>query len=444
MDMVALIEKKRDGKVLSEEEIKQLIEAYTKGSIPDYQMSAWLMAVYIRGMTEEEVTALTLAMMHSGDQLDLSSIKGIKVDKHSTGGVGDTTSLILGPLVASLGLPVAKMSGRGLGHTGGTIDKLEAIPGFHVDLSEEDFKEQVNRDGLAIIGQTGEITPADKKIYALRDVTGTVGSLPLIAASIMSKKLAAGSDAICLDVKVGSGAFMKTSEEAEKLAETMVAIGHRAGRRTMAVISDMSQPLGRAIGNALEVEEAIETLQGRGPDDLTELVLTLASQMLLMGEKAKDLSQARSMLIEQLKNGQAYASFKTFVKDQGGIAELCDSYHQLIKVKEKRDVLSPKAGFIMSMDAEHIGLQAMHLGAGRAKKEEKIDPYVGLVLHRKIGDWVNVGDRLCTIYSNHHEENIETIEEEILASLSIGPELRVPALIHGVVGDAFSGKTSKV
>ncbi|MDN3438915.1 pyrimidine-nucleoside phosphorylase [Planococcus sp. APC 3900] len=403
MRMVDLIEKKRDGHELSTEEIKFVITGYTSGDIADYQMSAFLMAVYFQNMTERERADLTLAMAESGDQIDLSAIDGIKVDKHSTGGVGDTTTLVLGPLVAACGVPVAKMSGRGLGHTGGTIDKLEAIDGFHVELSTEDFIKQVNDHKLAVIGQSGNLTPADKKMYALRDVTGTVNSIPLIASSIMSKKIAAGADAIVLDVKTGEGAFMKTPEDAKELAHAMVGIGNATGRKTMAIISDMSQPLGFAIGNALEVKEAIETLQGKGPEDLTELCMVLGSQMVVVGGKAETLEEARTMLEQVIENGQALEVFKQFIKDQGGNPAVVDDVTLLPQAEFVTEVPSKEEGYISFMEADEIGTAAMVLGAGRATKESEIDLAVGIVLHKKVGDFVKAGESIATIYSNVKE-----------------------------------------
>lgn len=403
MRMVDLIEKKRDGQELSTEEIKFVITGYTTGDIADYQMSAFLMAVYFQNMTERERADLTLAMAESGDQIDLSAIDGIKVDKHSTGGVGDTTTLVLGPLVAACGVPVAKMSGRGLGHTGGTIDKLEAIDGFHVELSTEDFIKQVNDHKLAVIGQSGNLTPADKKMYALRDVTGTVNSIPLIASSIMSKKIAAGADAIVLDVKTGEGAFMKTPEDAKELAHAMVGIGNATGRKTMAIISDMSQPLGFAIGNALEVKEAIETLQGKGPEDLTELCMVLGSQMVVVGGKAETLEEARVMLEQVIENGQALDIFKQFIKDQGGNPAVVDDVTLLPQAEFVTEVHSKEEGYISFMEADEIGTAAMVLGAGRATKESEIDLAVGIVLHKKVGDFVKAGESIATIYSNTKE-----------------------------------------
>lgn len=403
MRMVDLIEKKRDGFELSTEEIQHIVTGYTAGDIPDYQMSAFLMAIYFKDMTDRERADLTLAMAGSGDQIDLSAIEGIKVDKHSTGGVGDTTTLVLGPLVAACGVPVAKMSGRGLGHTGGTIDKLEAIEGFHVELSTEEFIKQVNDIKLAVIGQSGNLTPADKKLYALRDVTATVNSIPLIASSIMSKKIAAGADAIVLDVKTGEGAFMKTAEDAKELAHAMVGIGNATGRKTMAIISDMSQPLGFAIGNALEVKEAIETLQGNGPEDLTELCLVLGSQMVVVGGKAETLEEARAMLEEVIANGEALEVMKQFIKNQGGNPAIVDNANLLPQAKYINEIPSEKEGYISFMEADEIGTAAMVLGAGRATKESEIDLAVGIVLNKKVGDFVKKGESIATIYSNTEE-----------------------------------------
>ena len=403
MRMVDLIEKKRDGFELSTKEIQYIITGYTAGDIPDYQMSAFLMAIYFKNMTDRERADLTMAMAGSGDQIDLSAIEGIKVDKHSTGGVGDTTTLVLGPLVAACGVPVAKMSGRGLGHTGGTIDKLEAIEGFHVELSTEDFIKQVNDIKLAVIGQSGNLTPADKKLYALRDVTATVNSIPLIASSIMSKKIAAGADAIVLDVKTGEGAFMKTAEDAKELAHAMVGIGNATGRKTMAIISDMSQPLGFAIGNALEVKEAIETLQGNGPEDLTELCLVLGSQMVVVGGKAETLEEARAMLEEVIANGEALKILKQFIENQGGNPAIVDDVSLLPQAKFVNEVPSEQEGYISFVEADEIGTAAMVLGAGRATKESEIDLAVGIVLKKKVGDFVKKGESIATVYSNTEE-----------------------------------------
>ncbi|ADU94694.1 pyrimidine-nucleoside phosphorylase [Geobacillus sp. Y412MC52] len=432
MRMVDLIAKKRDGKALTKEEIEWIVRGYTNGDIPDYQMSALAMAIYFRGMTEEETAALTMAMVHSGEMLDLSSIRGVKVDKHSTGGVGDTTTLVLGPLVASVGVPVAKMSGRGLGHTGGTIDKLESVPGFHVEISKDEFIRLVNENGIAIIGQTGDLTPADKKLYALRDVTATVNSIPLIASSIMSKKIAAGADAIVLDVKTGAGAFMKKLDEARRLARAMVDIGKRVGRRTMAVISDMSQPLGYAVGNALEVKEAIETLKGNGPHDLTELCLTLGSHMVYLAEKAPSLDEARRLLEEAIRSGAAIAAFKTFLAAQGGDASVVDDLDKLPKAAYTSTVTAAADGYVAEMAADDIGTAAMWLGAGRAKKEDMIDLAVGIVLHKKIGDRVQKGEALATIHSNRPD--VLDVKEKIEAAIRLSPQpVARPPLIYETI-----------
>lgn len=429
MRMVDIIEKKRDGKELTTDEIQFCIKGYTDGSIPDYQMSALTMAIVFQGMSEAERATLTMSMVESGDQIDLSGIHGIKVDKHSTGGVGDTTTLVLGPLVASVGVPVAKMSGRGLGHTGGTIDKLESVEGFHVELENEEFVRLVNQNKLAVIGQSGNLTPADKKLYALRDVTGTVESIPLIASSIMSKKIAAGADAIVLDVKTGAGAFMKTLEESRELAKAMVRIGNNVGRKTMAVISDMSQPLGFAIGNALEVKEAIDTLKGEGPEDLTELCLTLGSHMVLLAEKATSVEEARQMLTKAIKDGSALETLKVFLRSQGGDDSVVDNPSRLPQASFKIEVESKEEGYIAEIIADEIGTAAMLLGAGRATKESEIDLAVGLVLKKKIGDQVQVGDSIVTIYSNH--ENVEEVKEKIYNSITITKEkVSAPILIH--------------
>ena len=410
MRMVDIIAKKRDGHTLTKEEIQFFVNGYTNGEIPDYQMSSLAMAIFFQDMSDEERADLTMAMVASGDQIDLSNIEGIKVDKHSTGGVGDTTTLVLAPLVAALDVPVAKMSGRGLGHTGGTIDKLESVKGFHVEISEDEFVRLVNEDHVAVIGQTGNLTPADKKIYALRDVTGTVNSIPLIASSIMSKKIAAGADAIVLDVKTGNGAFMKTVEDAEALAHAMVKIGNQVGRQTMAIISDMSQPLGFANGNALELKEAIDTLKGEGPEDLTELVLTLGSQMVVLAQKASNLEEAREMLKEVIENGKALEKFKTFLSNQGGDATIVDDPSQLPTAQYQFELPAKQSGVVAEMIANEIGIASMMLGAGRQTKEDEIDLAVGLVLNKKIGDRVEEGESLLTIHAN--TQDVEAVKEK--------------------------------
>ena len=432
MRMVDLIAKKRDGHALTTEEINFIVEGYTNGDIPDYQVSSLAMAIFFQDMNDQERADLTMAMVNSGDTIDLSAIEGVKVDKHSTGGVGDTTTLVLGPLVAALGVPVAKMSGRGLGHTGGTIDKLEAVPGFHVEIENDEFMRLVNENKIAVIGQSGNLTPADKKLYALRDVTATVNSIPLIASSIMSKKIAAGADAIVLDVKTGAGAFMKTDEDAKRLAEAMVRIGNNVGRNTMAVISDMSQPLGEAIGNALEVQEAIDTLQGKGPKDLEELCLTLGSQMVYLARQASSLEDAREKLIEVMNNGKALESFKTFLSAQGGDASVVDDPSKLPQAQFKVEVEAKEDGYVSEIVADEIGTAAMLLGAGRATKESEIDLAVGLMLRKKVGESVKKGESLVTIYANR--ENVEDVKAKIYENMKISKEhVDAPTLVHGIV-----------
>ncbi|WP_028559132.1 pyrimidine-nucleoside phosphorylase [Paenibacillus pinihumi] len=431
MRMVDLIQKKRDGRELSTEEINFIIGGYTKDQIPDYQVSAFAMAVFFQDMTERERADLTMAMVHSGDTIDLSAIEGVKVDKHSTGGVGDTTTLVLAPLVAALDIPVAKMSGRGLGHTGGTVDKLEAISGFHVEIGTEEFVELVNKNKIAVVGQSGNLTPADKKLYALRDVTATVESIPLIASSIMSKKIAAGSDAIVLDVKTGAGAFMKTVEDAEELARAMVGIGNRVGRKTMAVISDMSQPLGYAIGNALEVKEAIETLQGKGPKDLEELCLALGRQMVYLAGKAASLEDAEELLKEAIRSGKALEKFKVFVASQGGDPSIVDHPEKLPQAAHQIEVKAHTDGFVAGIVADEIGRAAMLLGAGRATKDSQIDLAVGIMLNRKVGDAVQAGEPLATIHAN--TEDVAEVAELIRANIHIRDHAEAPVLVYAEI-----------
>lgn len=400
MRMVDLIEKKKDGFKHTPEEIHFIVAGYTKGDIPDYQMSAWLMAVCFQGLDKEETAILTKEMMHSGDVIDLSRIQGIKVDKHSTGGVGDKTSLVLGPIVAACGVPVAKMSGRGLGHTGGTLDKLESIPGLHIMIDEEDFVKQVNDCGLAIIGQSGHLDPADKKMYALRDVTATVSCIPLIASSIMSKKLAAGSDVILLDVKYGDGAFMNTIEEAKELARTMIEIGDSLGKDTRATISNMSQPLGYAIGNSLEVKEAIDTLNGHGPEDLLELCLQAGSHMLIQAQKTDSLITARKMLEDAIESKKALRTLCAMVKAQGGDDAFIRHPEMFPKAKEVIPVYSQITGYVKDLKAKPLGIVSMKLGGGRETTDDEIDYSVGLILHKKIGDFVKKGDVLVEVHTN--------------------------------------------
>ena len=414
MRMVDLIEKKRDGFQLTKEEIIYIIENYVNKNIPDYQMSSLLMAIFFVGMTNEESSALTEAILNSGEIIDLSSVEGIKVDKHSTGGVGDKTTLVLGPLVASCGAKVAKLSGRGLGHTGGTLDKLESIEGLSIDIEIDDFIKQVNEIGIAVAGQTAKITPADKLLYALRDVTATVPSIPLIASSIMSKKLASGSDVIVLDVKIGEGAFMKTIEDARELSKIMVNIGASFGKKVVAFITDMSQPLGFTVGNRLEVKEAIETLQGNGPDDLTELCVEIGSYMVYSGGITKTLEDAKTLIIEKLANGEAYDKQMELIKYQGGTIDNLDTF---INVNEIIEVKSQETGYIKEIDALAIGIGAMKLGAGRETKEDPIDPDVGIMLKKKVGDQVEKGETLALLYNN--KENIENVLEEVLNAFVI-------------------------
>lgn len=433
MRMYDLIMKKRKGEELTTDEINFFVDGFTKGEIPDYQASALLMAIFFNKMNKRETADLTNAMVESGDKIDLSNINGIKVDKHSTGGVGDKTSICLTPLVASLGIPVAKMSGRGLGHTGGTIDKLETFKGFSVELTEEEFMNNVNSINIAIMGQSGNLVPADKKLYALRDVTATVDNMSLIASSIMSKKLASGADAIVLDVKVGDGAFMKTPETAKELATEMVNIGNMLGRQTIGVISDMDQPLGYAIGNSLEVIEAIELLKGNGPKDLLELTLTLGSNMLLCAKKADTVEEARKLLLESIENGKGLEKLKEFVAAQGGDITPIDDYSKFPKAKYIEPVVAPRDGYITKIKAEAFGLIAMELGAGRATKESEIDLAVGIVLNKKRGEAVSKGDVLAYIHSNDISK-IEKAKNSILEDIIIEDkyDLNIP-LIYDIV-----------
>lgn len=431
MRMIDIIDKKRDGKSLTREEIEFFVNGYTRGEVPDYQASSLAMAIFFQDMNDEERATLTMSMVNSGERIDLSDINGIKVDKHSTGGVGDTTTLVLAPLVAAVGVPVAKMSGRGLGHTGGTIDKLESVKGFNVEISEKDFIKLVNDNQVAVIGQSGNLTPADKKLYALRDVTGTVNSIPLIASSIMSKKIAAGADAIVLDVKTGSGAFMKTLDDAEALAHAMVRIGNNVGRNTMAIISDMSQPLGNAVGNALELKEAIATLKGNGPKDLTELVLTLGSQMVVLAEQAESLDEARQMLVDAIKTGKALNKFKTFLSNQGGDDSIVDSPEKLPSAKYQVEFKAKKDGFITEIIANEIGVASMMLGAGRQTKEDVIDLGVGIVLNKKVGEHVEKGENILTIHTN--TKKIDDILNKLDNSITIESKGEAPTLIHKII-----------
>lgn len=420
MRMYDVILKKRQGIELTDSELQWLIHGYVAGDIPDYQMSAFLMAVIFKGMTPKELGAFTMAMAYSGDMVDLSAIKGIKVDKHSTGGVGDKTTLVIASLVAACGGVVAKMSGRGLGHTGGTIDKMESIPGLRTELSEEEFRNQVNNIGVAVIGQSSNIAPADKKIYALRDVTATVDSIPLIASSIMSKKLASGADAILLDVKVGSGAFMKTIDDARLLAQAMVDIGNANGRIVKAVITDMDRPLGQAIGNALEIAEVIQTLKGRGPQDLTHECLVMATHLLVMSEKG-DYDNCYSMVQTALQNGAGLAKLRELIVAQGGKGQVVDDTSLLGSARFTYDIRASKAGYIAHMNTEDCGIASVMLGAGRIVKDGPIDMTAGIVMHKKTGDAVVAGDVLATLYAND-ESLFEGAEKAYVQALTIGTE----------------------
>ncbi|WEG11449.1 pyrimidine-nucleoside phosphorylase [Pullulanibacillus sp. KACC 23026] len=432
MRMVDLIQKKRDQKTLATEEINWLIRGVTDGTIPDYQVSAWLMAVYFNGMSRQETRDLTQAIVQSGDTIQLNGIKGIKVDKHSTGGVGDKTSLIVGPLVAAAGVPVAKMSGRGLGHTGGTVDKLESIAGFHTELDEAAFIEHVNKYKLAIVGQTGQLAPADKKLYAMRDVTATVDSIPLIASSIMGKKLASGADAIILDVKVGNGAFMKTLDKARELAEQMVEIGKGLGKPTIAILSDMNEPLGYEVGNANEVKEAIEVLKGNGEPRLTELCLTIASHMTILGGVYPSLNEARQALEEILHSGKALNMLRTFVEAQGGDPLMIDQPDKLPQAPHQLPVLSDKEGIVESIQADEVGLAAMKLGAGRETKEGSVDHSVGITLVKKVGDRVEKGETLAFIHAK--ETNPVEALNQLKEAYSISDESpSVPPIIYEII-----------
>ena len=430
--MVDVIQKKRRGLELSKEEIEFVVEGYTKGEIPDYQMSALLMAICFQGMSERETADLTRSMADSGERIDLSSISGVKVDKHSTGGVGDKTSLIVAPLAAAAGVPVAKMSGRGLGFTGGTIDKLESIPGFRVELSREQFLSNVNRFKLALAGQSGNLAPADKKIYALRDVTATVESIPLIASSIMSKKIASGADCIVLDVKTGNGAFMKSLEEAEQLARSMVNIGKTLNRTTVAVITDMSQPLGHEVGNANEVREAIEVLRGGGPDDLVFISLTLAAHMSVLAKVFRTYEEAFERLEEMLKSGRALEKFRQFVEAQGGNPGVADNPDLLPQARYHTEVKAEHDGYVGAIDAEKVGLAAMMLGAGRKKKEDRIDHAAGVTMKKKIGQRINAGETIAVLHSN--DPDVTAVKNMLVQAVQIRPTAPPPIrLVHKTV-----------
>ncbi len=431
MRAVDIIIKKRNGLKLTKEEIEFFIDGYASSNIPDYQASAFAMAVYFKGMDDEEVTYLTEAMLHTGDMLDLSAIDGIKVDKHSTGGVGDKTTLVVGPIVASAGVKFAKMSGRGLGHTGGTLDKLESIPGYNVNIPNEQFIDQVNKIGIAVVGQTKNLVLADKKLYALRDVTGTVDSIPLIASSIMSKKLASGADVISLDVKVGSGAFMKDEESATELAKLMVQIGNNCGRKTSAILTNMDEPLGLAVGNSLEVIEAINTLNGKGPKDFYDLCIVFAAHLILDAKIAKNEEEATALAKKQIENGEALKCFAELVEAQGGNKEYIYNPSLFELGKYKQDVLATSDGYVTKIDALAIGNAASLLGAGRLKITDDVDHSVGVVLNKKVGDKVSKGEILATIYSNNakNDEVIKIIND----AFNYGKEHINPTLIIKIV-----------
>ncbi|MFL1696164.1 thymidine phosphorylase [Weissella kandleri] len=431
MTMLETLMKKRNNEELSQVELETMIKDITADQIPDYQISAFLMATYFTGMTLSELTHLTLAMMHSGDVIDFSDVEGIKVDKHSTGGVGDKVSLPLAPMLAALGIKVPMISGRGLGHTGGTLDKLEAIPGYQVEISEQDFKQQIKTVGTAIIGATGNIAPADKKMYALRDVTATVDSIPLIAASIMSKKLATGNDALVLDVKTGAGAFMQEQSQAEALAQIMVKIGREAGMQMQAVISDMNQPLGNKVGNTLEIEETLDMLKGDAPADLLEVTLALAVPMVLMAHQADDEATARAMLLGTLADGSALAKFGEMIAAQGGDIAVLNDYSLMPHAQYQVEVPAPATGYVARLDANAIGIASMRLGGGRTKKDDLLDYGVGITLHKKLGDAVSAGESLMTIATE--KEQIPDIIDYILEHVDIGPEAMKPELIHAVI-----------
>lgn len=431
MRMIDIIDSKRSGNELTPEQIRYFVENYTNGNIPDYQASALLMAIWFCGMSPTETTELTMAMLNSGDTLDLSEIEGVKVDKHSTGGVGDKVSIPLAPLVASLGIPVPMISGRGLGHTGGTLDKLEAIPGFTVEIGEEQFKQQLKDVGCIIAGATGNIAPADKKIYALRDVTDTVDSIPLIAGSIMSKKIASGTDALVMDVKTGSGAFMQKEEDAEKLARALVDIAQAAGMQAMALITDMNQPLGNKIGNSLEIEESIELLQGKGPSDLRQLVLDIGSHMVVMAKRAETPEAARKLLEEKIADGSALATFRAMIEAQGGDGSVVENFSVMPEASYHIEVFAPCTGVVSSMKANELGIASMMLGGGRATKDDELDYAVGLVLHKNVGEHVEKGEPLVTIYSNRAD--VEGVKQVLLQHIEISKDAHTPPLVHKVI-----------
>lgn len=433
MNIIDIIDKKKNGLELSKEEITYFVNEYTRGSIPDYQASALIMAMFLNKMSDDETSNLTLAMAFSGETLDLKDIDGIKVDKHSTGGVGDKISLIVTPIVASLGIPVAKMSGRGLGFTGGTIDKLESIEGFETSMTIDEFKERVKKYGMVIAGQTDALAPADKKIYALRDVTATVDNISLIASSIMSKKIASGADAIVLDIKVGSGAFMKTLDDAEKLATTMVNIGKKLNKTTICVLSNMDEPLGNGIGNIIEVREAIDVLRGNGPKDLIEVALTISSLMIYLGGKANSIEEAKKLALEKIEDGTAYEKFREWIVSQGGNLSIIDNINDYKNASNIDLFVAEEEGYISSIDTEEIGKIAMNLGAGRETKDGIIDPSVGLIFSKKVSDYVKVGDVICSIHHNNFK-NMENIHERLKKNIKISTQYKTKnELIYKII-----------
>lgn len=433
MNIIDIIDKKKNGLELSKEEITYFVNEYTRGSIPDYQASALIMAMFLNKMSDDETSNLTLAMAFSGKTLDLKDIDGIKVDKHSTGGVGDKISLIVTPIVASLGIPVAKMSGRGLGFTGGTIDKLESIEGFETSMAIDEFKERVKKYGMVIAGQTDALAPADKKIYALRDVTATVDNISLIASSIMSKKIASGADAIVLDIKVGSGAFMKTLDDAEKLATTMVNIGKKLNKTTICVLSNMDEPLGNGIGNIIEVREAIDVLRGNGPKDLIEVALTISSLMIYLGGKANSIEEAKKLALEKIEDGTAYEKFREWIVSQGGNLSIIDNINDYKNASNIDLFVAEEEGYISSIDTEEIGKIAMNLGAGRETKDSIIDPSVGLIFSKKVSDYVKVGDLICSIHHNNFK-NMENIYERLKKNIKISTQYKTKnELIYKII-----------
>lgn len=435
MRMVDVIHHKRSGKRLSDQEIQFFVDGVVSGSLPDYQISALLMAIYFQGMTEEEQSSLTMKMMASGDHLDLSDIPGIKVDKHSTGGVGDKVSIPLAAVVAAMGIPIPMISGRGLGHTGGTLDKLESIPGYRVELSEQQFISQVKRDKCAIIGATGNIAPADKKIYALRDVTDTVDSIPLIASSIMSKKIASGTDALIIDVKTGAGAFMKTLSESRALAEALVGIGKGVGMQCMAMITDMNQPLGNAVGNALEIKESIEVLKGNGPTDLEQLIVVLGGYMAIMGGKVKTIEAGQKLVQSVIHDGRGLASFRKMIQDQGGDSRVIDYPDRILpQAAYQINLPAPKSGVVSRISADEVGVASMLLGGGRQAADDQLDYAVGIHLHKKIGDQVTKGEPLLTIFSN--QTDVTEVKQLLSNSIEIADAAKKPTLIYETIGAA--------